>query len=75
MCMQVIIERLEGEGVAARQAAEEGAAAKQAALQAQYKSALQAAQDSGQKHAERCGSTVAVVPVRLGQRHAGRLTL
>lgn len=52
-CTQVIIERLEGEGAAGRQAAQEAAEAKEAALKTQYQSALQASQDSAHKHAER----------------------
>lgn len=51
--MQVIIERLEEEGAQARQAVKEEAGARQAVLKAQYQSALQAAQESAQKHAER----------------------
>ena len=54
LVMQVIIERLEGEGAEARQSATEEAAKREAALKGQFQSALQAAQESVQKHADRC---------------------
>ena len=53
VAMQVIIERLEEEGAQARQAVKDEGEARQAVLKAQYQSALQAAQESAQKHAER----------------------
>ena len=53
LCMQVIIERLEGESVEARQTAQEQAEARQAALKTQYQKALHAAQESHRKQSER----------------------
>ena len=51
--MQVIIERLEGESCEARQAAQQQADAREAALTAQYQKALHATQDSLHKQSER----------------------
>lgn len=53
LCMQVIIERLEGESAEARQTAQEQAETREAALKAQYQKALHAAQDSLHKQSER----------------------
>ena len=52
--VQVIIERLEGEAGQARLNAKEDADKREGALKGQYQAALQAAQESVQKHAERC---------------------
>ena len=51
--MQVVVERLETEAADNREAATKEAEKRETALKGRYQAALQAAQDSEHKHAER----------------------
>ena len=51
--VQAVVERLEQEAADSRQAAKKEADEREAALKGRYQAALQAAQDSELKHAER----------------------
>ena len=51
--MQAIVERLEKEAADNRQAAKKEAEEREVALKGRYQAALQAAQDSAYRHAER----------------------
>lgn len=64
--MQAVVERLETEAADNRQAAKQAAEERETALKGRYQAALQAAQDSEHKHAERSVPAYIIIPL-LGQ--------
>lgn len=58
--LQAVVERLEQEAADNRQAAKKEADQRETALKGRYQAALQAAQDSELKHAERYGEPFAL---------------